>query len=199
MTKEKIKQAAIEQFAKNGYEGAALSSIAKEVGIKTPSIYAFFESKECLFLAAFQEVMNDHLAYIQRISEDFGNMTTKEKLYGVLQRVCRYHTREKIKTTFLNRAMLFPPESSQNALHDIFMHEEDILSDLLSEIFKQGLQEGSIVKYSLDDLLASFFCLLDGVFLQLFYYSTDEFEARVESSWTVFWNGISNTAEQVAE
>lgn len=191
MTKEKIKQAAIAQFAKNGYEGAALSAIAQEVGIKTPSIYAFYESKESVFLAAFQEVMDDHLAHIQKISHDFDHLSTEEKLYGVLDRVCTYHTEEKIKTTFLNRAMLFPPESSRDALHEIFMREEDMLSDLLSDIFKQGMEEGTIVNHSLEDLLASYFCLLDGVFLQLFYYSAEEFKARVASSWNVYWNGVS--------
>lgn len=194
MTKEKIMQAAIKQFAKNGYEGAALSSIAKEVGIKTPSIYAFYKNKESLFLAAFQDVMDDHLAHIEKISDDFDRLSTEGKLHGVLQRICQYHTEEKIKTTFLNRAMLFPPESTRTSLHDIFMREEDILSELLSGIFKQGITEGTIEKRSLDELLASYFCLMDGVFLQLFYYSTEEFKARVKSSWKVYWSGISCSA-----
>lgn len=191
MTKEKIKQAAIAQFAKDGYAGAALSAIAKEVGIKTPSIYAFYESKERLFLEAFEDVMDDHLAHIQKIGTNFDHLTTEEKLRGILERVTTYHTKEKVKTTFLNRAMLFPPEPSREALHEIFMREEDILSDLLSHIFKQGMEEGTIVNHRLEDLLASYFCLLDGVFLQLFYYSAEEFKARVTSSWKVFWNGVS--------
>lgn len=193
MTKEKIKHAAIAQFAKDGYAGAALSVIAKEVGIKTPSIYAFYKSKDSLFLSAFEDVMDEHFNHIQKISNNFDHLSTEEKLRGVLERVCTYHTEEKIKTVFLNRAMLFPPDSLRDALHDIFMREEDMLSDLLTGIFKQGIKEGTIVNHRMEDLLASYFCLLDGVFLQLFYYSAEAFNERVASSWKVFWNGVSRS------
>ncbi|WP_434060455.1 TetR/AcrR family transcriptional regulator [Peribacillus frigoritolerans] len=49
MTKDRIKEVACKQLAEKWYDGTPLSSIAQEVGIKTPSIYALFKSKEDLF------------------------------------------------------------------------------------------------------------------------------------------------------
>lgn len=37
-----ILQTAVSHFAKEGFEGASLSKIAEEVGIKKPSIYAHY-------------------------------------------------------------------------------------------------------------------------------------------------------------
>lgn len=191
MTKEKIKRAAIGQFAENGYAGATLGSIAEEVGIKTPSIYAFFASKEALYLAVFQEVLDEHYVRVRDIKDGFTSVSAEDTLYGILQKICSYHLADTNKTNFLTRAMLFPPPSLTSDLNNAFLKEEDLLSDLLTDIFKQGMAEGSIVERPLEDLLAAYFCLLDGVFLQLFYYSSADFTNRLTSSWNVFWNGIS--------
>ncbi|MBC8830133.1 helix-turn-helix transcriptional regulator, partial [Escherichia coli] len=55
MTKKLIKEVALTLFAEKGYDGTALSEIAKAVGIKTPSLYAHFASKEALFLEVYQD------------------------------------------------------------------------------------------------------------------------------------------------
>ena len=49
-TRQSIIQAATEIFAEKGYEGMKMKEIAQKVGIKAPSLYAFFESKEHIFL-----------------------------------------------------------------------------------------------------------------------------------------------------
>ena len=46
MTRNKLREAAMKLFGEKGYDGTALSEIAKEVGVKTPAIYAFYENKE---------------------------------------------------------------------------------------------------------------------------------------------------------
>ena len=46
--------AAIRQFAEHGYEGARVEAIAAEVGIAKGSVFAHFESKAGLFLAAYR-------------------------------------------------------------------------------------------------------------------------------------------------
>jgi AcrR family transcriptional regulator len=55
-TYEEILEAAGKAFSTAGYEGATLSSIAKEVGIKTPGLYYHFKSKSDLLFAYLQRV-----------------------------------------------------------------------------------------------------------------------------------------------
>jgi AcrR family transcriptional regulator len=52
--REAIVAAAVRQFAEHGYEGARVEAIAAEVGIAKGSVFAHFESKAGLFLAAYR-------------------------------------------------------------------------------------------------------------------------------------------------
>ena len=45
-TKEKILDAALTLFAENGYDGTSVEQIANIVGIKAPSLYKHYKSKE---------------------------------------------------------------------------------------------------------------------------------------------------------
>lgn len=51
LTANRIQLIALSHFAKYGYAGTSLSKVAEEVGIKKPSIYAHYKSKEDLFLS----------------------------------------------------------------------------------------------------------------------------------------------------
>jgi AcrR family transcriptional regulator len=60
-----VLDAAIAEFAAEGYHGASTTAIARRAGISQPYIYALFESKRALFLAAYREVaerIRAHLA-----------------------------------------------------------------------------------------------------------------------------------------
>src|SRR3954451_14318838 len=52
--REAIVAAATRQFAEHGYEGARGDAVAAELGIAKGSVFAHFESKAGLFLAAYK-------------------------------------------------------------------------------------------------------------------------------------------------
>jgi len=54
--REQVLEAAIREFAENGYAAASTAAIAKRAGISQPYIYALFPSKQDLFLAAHDRV-----------------------------------------------------------------------------------------------------------------------------------------------
>jgi AcrR family transcriptional regulator len=53
-TAERILDAAEALFAKRGYAGTTLRDVATEVGLRTPSLYNHFESKESLYAAVLE-------------------------------------------------------------------------------------------------------------------------------------------------
>jgi len=55
--REAIVAAAIRQFAEHGYEGTRVEAIATEVGIAKGSVFAHFDSKAGLFLAAYRSAV----------------------------------------------------------------------------------------------------------------------------------------------
>jgi AcrR family transcriptional regulator len=195
MTANKIKTAALRLFAQNGYDAAPLSEIAKEVGIKTPSLYAHFSSKEDLFRAVFEDVLNESVYRVGALVEEIKEHTVHDKLFSIWQDACRTYLVSELHMTFIKRAMLFPPAAMQEELRARFTASEHALSSVLVTIFTEGIDAGLIRRENTRDLLASFYCLLDGAFIQQFYYTHDDFEQRMQGVWRMYWHGITSFHE----
>lgn len=59
-TAEKIKNAAVDEFLKNGYSKASLRKICQSAGVTTGAMYFSFESKEALFKAIFEPLIRQY-------------------------------------------------------------------------------------------------------------------------------------------
>jgi AcrR family transcriptional regulator len=57
-TRDASIRAAIDLFGRHGYEATSMRQIAHAVGMKAPSLYNHFASKEELFVAALTDVLN---------------------------------------------------------------------------------------------------------------------------------------------
>lgn len=66
-TEEKILQAAIKIFMRDGYDGARMQEIADEAGMNKALIHYYFKSKEKLFEKIFLEKRNDFLPRINAL------------------------------------------------------------------------------------------------------------------------------------
>lgn len=58
-TKGQILEAALIEFATNGYDGAKVHQIAKSAGCNARLIYHYFENKERLYTAALRKIYSD--------------------------------------------------------------------------------------------------------------------------------------------
>ncbi len=190
MSASEIKQAALQLFAQHGYEGTALAEIASRVGIKKPSIYAHFASKDELFLTVFKEVVDEHILHSQELLTRIGHLSIEEKLYRILYDACSYYVHSKEKISFLKRCMLFPPDALKTELRARFIQSEAPMSAMLRTIFTEAIEHGIIKEENVEDLLASYYCLLDGNFIQIFYYGLDSFERRLKNVWRIYWSGL---------
>ncbi len=59
-TKKKILEKALELFAANGYDSVSVGEIAKAVGIKAPSLYSHYKSKQAIFDAIVEDVSKQY-------------------------------------------------------------------------------------------------------------------------------------------
>ncbi|WP_313799629.1 TetR/AcrR family transcriptional regulator [Cytobacillus sp.] len=196
MTKNKIKAVAYRQLAEKGYDRATLSSIAKEVGIKTPSIYAFYKNKEDLFMAVYKDLLQDYYLYMIKAIEQTSNKGVKERLYQIVEDLCHYHLSQPEKTTSYMKLSFFLPPTLNDEVKEIFSEMEEALCDVIKGIFSEGIEKGQLKKQSIDDLTASFLCLMDGIFLEMHYYQYHTFKQRVQQVWNIFWNGICMNMHQ---
>lgn len=192
-TKQKVKKIALELFAKKGYDAASLKEIAEKAGIKTPSLYAHFSGKEEIFLQVYEDVIKEHVLHVNSLMEKIENHTSEEKLYIVLKETCTYYFQKEVMMTFLKRVMLFPPPGLAEGLREKFLESEELLSSILKQIYENAREEALMAGTNFESFAASFLCMLDGLFIQMFYYGPEQFEERLNSVWQIFWRGINSS------
>ncbi len=61
---DRIVQAAMEHFARRGYEDARVEEIAAQAGVSKGAVFGYFETKAGLFLAAYQAAARSFPAYL---------------------------------------------------------------------------------------------------------------------------------------
>lgn len=195
MTKEKIKAVALTQFAKNGYAGTTLAQIAEEVGIKTPSIFSHFKGKEELFLVIFREVNWEFVEHVKELAQQSENTSVEQKLLGIFKKNCQFLMEDEARSLFLKRTLLFPPDFLQEAIVDGLLHAEKALSEILKEVFQQGIESGILRDERVEKLLPAYYCMMDGIFMQIHIYERKQLEERIESIWEHFWLGLKHHKE----
>lgn len=80
---EQIRSAALEAFYRNGYHGTSLREIASDVGIRTPSLYNYIDSKQNLLFQLMSDVMGELLERTQRAVAQAG-CTSAERLHAAI-------------------------------------------------------------------------------------------------------------------
>lgn len=193
MTKNKLKEVAMRLFGEKGYEGTALSEIAKEVGVKTPAIYAFFENKEDLFMTVFREAMLSYNTYIQEMSEAQQVQSAKESLRGILSRQYEFYQKSPDASKIVLRYVVFPPAFLKDTIQDAFLQFDRMLTQIIEQLIKKGIAEGVIRDQSIVQLVDAFLNLMDGLSMQYFYYTSKGiYERKLNHAFEMYWNGASS-------
>ena len=116
-TKEKILDAALSLFAKNGYDGTSVEQIAELVGIKAPSLYKHFKGKE--------DILNSLIDIAeQRYEENFGSEKHTGKIPDSIE--------EFIQSSITRTA--FTITDSMIRKIRIFLEKEQFRNDRIAEI-----------------------------------------------------------------
>lgn len=83
-TRQRLLEAATQEFAREGYIGANIDRISKTAGFAKGTIYNYFASKRTLMLALIEEVAAHHLDYvIARVLEEDDPARRLERFYEV--------------------------------------------------------------------------------------------------------------------
>ncbi|MCA1058541.1 TetR/AcrR family transcriptional regulator [Rossellomorea aquimaris] len=189
--KQRIKNVALDYFGQKGYEDTSLAEIAKEVGIKKPSIYNHFRSKEDLFVEVLEDLIASEVtAY--RLTE--GKMNHQEPLLNIRKLFDLFcHRLMTTKEALLwKRVTFFPPEPFKDLIQEHFIHFEKVTTSILVSVFREGVKQSLFQGITEDEFVASFLCLVDGVFLEHHYYTKEIFEQRIQSAWKVYERGVSS-------
>ncbi|MBH0166902.1 TetR/AcrR family transcriptional regulator [Fictibacillus sp. 7GRE50] len=189
MTYDQLKQTALIQFAQLGYEGASLSVIANEVGIKKQSIYTHFKSKDDLYIQTFHEATDCEIDFVKQFIEDQESLQIREVLSKFLTEYLeRFEKNNNMK--FFMRTSFYPPVKHDEVIKAGSNRFVDRLESLFTALFEQHSDE---LRHDVTPETAAlaFLTMLDGLLVELIYGIPERLQKRSKQSWSVFWRGIS--------
>ncbi|WP_374018295.1 TetR/AcrR family transcriptional regulator [Paenibacillus thiaminolyticus] len=193
MKSEEIKDAALKYFTMHGYEGASLSLIAEDVGMKKQSIYAHFKGKDDLFLQVLRDAKEAELSSKLQYFSSIGSQHPEKALYGFLQLVIDLFQKDE-QLTFWLRMSFFPPAHLAKAIEQEVIDIEQKVQAMLERKFQDWIDEKAIVEEAARTPTLAFLGVVDSIMLELVYGGNDEqrLKDKLEASWTVFWRGIAH-------
>lgn len=179
-TKKKIMDTAFELFARKGIS-FTLSEVASEVGIKKASIYAHFQSKECLVNVIIEKELK---IYFFEINQENDNL---EKIfYGVLD----YFNNSHIKLLFWKRLLLLPPEAIDEHIIAKVQELSDIRFQVVKKVIISESLKGNIMKGSEDSVCLMFFSLVHGLLSSELIYNPYNLKEHYDKIWQQFMKSI---------
>lgn len=96
-TKNKILEKALELFAANGYDSVSVGEIAKAVGIKAPSLYSHYPSKQAIFDAIVKETSVQFNKYTDKIAI---HVQSSERDFALFSKITEETLVEKVHQIF---------------------------------------------------------------------------------------------------
>ncbi|CAH0306788.1 HTH-type transcriptional repressor AcnR [Peribacillus sp. Bi96] len=191
MKSNEIKEAALKYFTIHGYEGASLSLIAEEVGMKKQSIYAHFKGKDDLFLQVLRDAKETELSSKLQYFSKVDSKNPEKDLYGFLQLVIDlFQKNEHIK--FWLRMSFFPPAHLEKEVGKEVIDIEEKVQTILECKFQDWINAKLIVEDAAITPTYAFLGVVDSILVELVYGNDEkQLKDKLSASWKVFWRGIS--------
>ena len=152
-TKQVIVDSALELFSQKGYDAVSVADIAAAVGIKAPSLYNHFASKEAIFQAIvqstythYEEETGKNNIHVADVSQDIDSMQniSVETLKQKIRWMFTYSVHDKQISCF--RKMMTLSQFRSPELAEMFTARYiDRIVNYHAEIFRRLISNGEIV------------------------------------------------------
>ena len=83
-TNQRILREALRSFSQKGYDAVSVEQIANAVGIKAPSLYKYYKSKQDIFDAIFEESAKRYGAFTESISVHMTNSAQDLQVFSAI-------------------------------------------------------------------------------------------------------------------
>ncbi|WP_067899352.1 TetR/AcrR family transcriptional regulator [Nocardia vaccinii] len=134
-----IYEAAIELWSANGYAGASLRDIAREVGLKVASLYNHIDSREELLVRIMRDNMNQLLSKSDAAVADVTD--PMERLRRFMRAAIVYHAEHRREAFIGNSELRALSPENRAEIQQLRDEYERRLMDLLAEVDAAGVVE----------------------------------------------------------
>lgn len=185
--KDEILKACFKHFAKRGYN-VAMADIAKEVGIKTPSLYSHFGSKEEILYLTIEKELGQYLEFMNKVYEEETRVLTKESVKTIFFRIIGYFKDYDTLRFWRNILLIEEDELRKKSSERVFFLEMHHLSKL-ENLFSKAIFKSANNKDEVEGNALQFLSMIQASLeIELLFYNA---ENRVEEYVTKIWNSYS--------
>lgn len=185
MSKEKIKEVAIQHFTEYGYHGVRMAQIAVDAGLRKQTLAYYYSSKMKLYEEVYGDVVEEEIGFVRGFFLSNTQMTWDEQLYQFLiQHQERFLQNNRVNFMFVTSFL--PPAEGYDY---IIVEYRRYLKELKEEVARLFSQDQRI-QLTPEECTVIYVTLMDGLDVQLVYEKTKSYEQMLKLTWSVLLNGI---------
>lgn len=193
MSKYKIKDVALKLFALKGYESTTMRDIAKEVGIKAPSIYSHYINKEAIFLELVDDLIKqftwENIDLNELSKQDSFNL--KDVLFDVFSGYYNYFTKNKYQLLFWQRIRFLPPSGLEEKYStNVLLYDRPVVNVYI-DLFGLAISKGQLSEKKMEILVLPYFAFVSGYIDSLLIVPTHLTDEQLRLAFEVFWKCIN--------
>ena len=136
-TEKAIRKAAIELIAKHGFEAASLREIAKDVGIRAPSLYNYISSKEQLLYELMKDPLTSMLTEYRALVKEIDDPADRLRVFVRVH--LNFHLRSRLDVFIGNMELRSLSASHYRTISNL--REE--YARVLQSIIEEGVESGA--------------------------------------------------------
>lgn len=174
---KKLIDAALKQYALNGYHGATMRKIANEVGIKPASIYFFYKNKEDLFIVAFKQFLDNHFDQMKRILNEKREEPVQNIFSAMFEGIADHHKGDMEGTDAYISLVTSPIPGISQYLYDHMKRYNEWLVASLDSILRDSYPQ--MQADEIDRIIKQFVLIGNGVFWGIKLYDGADFEEQI--------------------
>lgn len=160
-----ILAAALRCFTRTGYNGTSMDDIVAESGLSKGTLYWHFENKRALFMALFDQIMENLVAPFQAVMDPGSDASPTERLRQLASASAQA---AEVSQDFLTLPLNFLIEIWQDEA--FIKHYISILEEFVNRteaLIKEGIDAGEFRPVDVHNAAWGIMAMYDGIFLYL--------------------------------
>ncbi|MBE0635765.1 TetR/AcrR family transcriptional regulator [Candidatus Bipolaricaulota bacterium] len=134
--KEKISQAAVRVFSREGFHRARMKTIAQEAGVAVGTIYNYFKDKDDLLLSVFEAGIRIRMDFLEELGR------TSLPIRDQIQHLLESHFAQIREQQELAELILFERFHRGSRLRDRVLALQKLIIDQIAEFIRKGVAQG---------------------------------------------------------
>ncbi len=195
-THDRLRTAAAELFAERGYAGASMTDIARRVGVRKPSLYNYYPSKEELFMDLLERSLDAWAEASSPVLDEDGSH--RDRLRRHLERAVDFAGHNPHATAMCRLAVAQVSGDFGKRVQSRLLEERVEYQSRIEAFFDEALRDGEVLGETSEILTLAWLTFLDGVLTHQLFAGEDRqpyYLEHLDELWRLFWRGIAAREE----